>query len=330
MKKDTDKKPKNSKSVKRKKEEPRPQVKTKAQRGLDEFLESKRIERERIEEERKQAKKVPKTQKADDAPSSKKNAPEEKPIVVERDYKTRDLVGKFYGDDDDVGEVEEVVEARTEETFVEETVQEKIIRTPIRTPEGSVSEEIKEEESVPELVVSGSEADEASSDEEESAHELVVAGSETDGTPSEVRQALLDTMKKRGAQEERKLTPKDKEKAEKVKMVLGAAENLYKGTRKATRGTLDFAGGVAKGSVEVATAVTGGVFGLVGQGVLGVVRVAGIGYRGVGALTSGVSKGVSSLAARGEGEEKKGLVGSVASGIAKKTSDFLCIEDGNK
>jgi len=318
MKKDTDKKPKNSKSVKKKKEEQRPQVKTKAQRGLDEFLESKRIERERIEEERKQAKKVPKAQKVDESPSSKKKALEEKPIVLERDLKTRNLVGKFYGDDvDETEEVEDV----GEEASVKETVDEPVSRTPKHTYTETVVEEVEEGVAVdvPEKV-----------EEEAPAAELVAAPSESHETPAEVRQALLDTMKKRGVQEEKQLTPKEKEKAKQVTKVLGVAENLYKGTRKATRGTLDFAGGVAKGSVEVATAITGGVFGLVGQGVLGVVRVAGIGYRGVGVVTSGISKGVSSLTARGEGEAKKGLVGSVASGIAKKTSDFLCIEDGNK
>ena len=331
MKKNSDKKPKESKGAK-KVDSPRKQAKTMAQRGLDEFLERKRIEEERIDEERKQAKKLTKGQMVDDAPSPVKKKPVEAPIVLERDLKTRNLVDKFYGGEEELSDSGRV-EATSKETIVtpKEIVEETIVDEPHEpvveeAPEEIVEETIVDEphepvaEEIPEEVLV----------EEEPVEELAVVARDTDEPSREVRQALLDTMKKRGAQEEKKVTPKDEEKAEKVKMVLGAAENLYKGTRKATRGTLNFAGGVAKGSVDVATAITGGVFGLVGQGVLGVVRVAGMGYRGVGSVTSGISKGVSSLAERGEGEDKKGFVGAVASGIAKKTTDFFCIEDGNK
>jgi hypothetical protein len=329
MKKNSDKKPKESKAGK-KKNEPRPEVKTKAQRGLDEFLENKRIERERIEEERQQAKELAKGRTS--VPPVAKKAPVEKPVVLERDLRTRDLVDKFYGGDEDSGmqdRVEEVPEEIIEETVVETPGEVVAKDIPVEMVAEEVEEVVftEELEPVAELVESELEPETSS----EKAEELVYAEeAEPVETSSEARQALLDTMKMRSVGEERKVTPKDKEKAERVNKVLDAAEGLYKGTRKATRGTLDFAGGVAKGSVDVAAAITGGVFGLVGQGVLGVARVAGIGYRGVSFVTSGISKGISGLAESGKDEKKKGLIGAVASGISKKTSSFLCIEDGKK
>ena len=97
-----------------------------------------------------------------------------------------------------------------------------------------------------------------------------------------------------------------------------------------TRETLEFAGDLAKGTVGVATGVAGGVLSLVGKSVLGVVRVAGMGYRGVGAVASGLSGGLPGLVGKVK-ESKKGLsVGSVTSGVVKKASNFLCIEDARK
>lgn len=120
--------------------------------------------------------------------------------------------------------------------------------------------------------------------------EPVGAKAEPVKIPDNARQVMMESMKKKDHTEKKQATPAEKKKAEQVDTALKAAEQLYTGTRKVTRETLDFASEVGKGSAKLVSSVVGGAFRVVGWGLLGVVRVAGIGYRGAGMVTSGLGE----------------------------------------
>ncbi len=311
MKKDQGKKP-----LKVNKKTPAKRLKTKGESALEDFLENKRLSQERLDEDRAKAKKLTGAKTLQDKPAPIKKNAQEKPLDLQRDLRTRNLVDQFYGGEEEPEAVEGVEENSFDETPVDETLE----------------EDFAEEQEFTKQVAMVDAAPEESSDDVRSALlDSMMGDVEPDEPSDDVRSALLESMRKRGeVREERKFSPKDKEKAEQVNMALNAAQGLYTGTRRVTRETLEFAGDLAKGTVGVATGVAGGVLSLVGKSILGVVRVAGMGYRGVGTVASGLSGGIPDFGGKVK-EAKKGLsVSSVTSGVVKKTSSFLCIEDARK
>ncbi len=288
MKKDKDKKP--GKATNKAPEK----SKSKEELAMDDFLENKALSRARLDEDRAKAKKLAGAKQFQEKIAPIKKNVEEKPVDLKRDLKTRNLVDQFYGGEEPA---EEEVEENPFYAAPEDVVE--------KNPFNEALEEISGENL----------ADK---------YKEVASKVESVEVADDVREALLSSMKNRGAVSEQKtLSPKDQAKAEKVDMAINAAQNLYTGTRRVTRDTLDFAGDLAKGSIGVVAGVAGGVLSLAGKSVLGLAAVAGIGYRGVGAVV-GIVKG----------DVKRPSINlspsAITSGIAKKTSDFLCIEGSNK
>jgi len=140
-----------------------------------------------------------------------------------------------------------------------------------------VKEEEKPTEKEPEIV---------EVKEEEQIMEETKEGEEKE----DLRAVMMESLKKNSADEEKASTPRGKGKAQKVDEAITMAEKVYTGTRKVTGCTIDYGCDVATGTVQLGATIVGGSFRVLGLGLLGVVRVAGIGCRGTYSAAKGIGR----------------------------------------